>query len=126
MSTPGCVEFKKDILLFIKDNVLVGMRHDNSDWAFLGLGNRLRLNAGLRLAIKNVLDKFTNVLGLELLVLVIGVLGMLLGVLDGKGREFLRVQVEVSSVGPNSLASIVAMLIAPLCFSATGLKSLAN
>ena len=104
MSTPGCVEFKKDILVFIKDNVLVGVRHDNSDWAFLGLGNRLRLDARLRLAIKNILDKFTNVLGLELLVLVIGVLGMLLGVLDGKGREFLRVQVEVSSVGAEQLS----------------------
>lgn len=104
MSTPGCVEFKKDILVFIKDNVLVGVRHDNSDWAFLGLGNRLRLDARLRLAIKNILDKFTNVLGLELLALVIGVLGVLLGVLDGEGREFLRVQVEVSSVGAEQLS----------------------
>ena len=104
VSTPGCVEFKKDILLIVNDNVLVRMRHDNSDWAFLGLGNRLRLNARLRLAIKNVLDKFADVLDLELFVLVIGVLGMLLGVLDGKGWKFLRVQVEVSSVGTKQLS----------------------
>lgn len=104
MSTPGCVELKKDILLFVKDNVLVGVGHDISDRAFLGLGNRLRLDARLRLAIKNVLNKFTNILDLELLALVIGVLGMLLGVLDGKGRELLRVQVEVSSVGAKQLS----------------------
>lgn len=103
VSAPRCVEFKQDILLVIEHNALVGVRHNDCHRAFLFLGNGLRFDAGLNLAVKDLLDEFTNIFGLNLLLLVIRVFRVFFRVLDGEGREGLRVEVEVSSVGAKQL-----------------------
>ena len=103
VSTPRGVVFNENILLVIKNNILVGTGDDDRNWALLGLGNRLRLDARLNLAFNNLLDELANILSLQLLLLVIRVLGVLHGVLNGERRELLRVEVKVASVGAEHL-----------------------
>ena len=103
MTAPGSVKLQQDILVIVDDKFLVAEANNNGDGALLGLRNRLRLDAGINLAIKNILDELANLLGINLLGLVVGVLGVLGGLLDGKSRELFGLQVQIAGVGPESL-----------------------
>lgn len=103
VAAPRGIELQQDVLVIVDDEILVRVRHDDGHGALLGLRDRLRLDAGLNLAIENVLDELANILGLDLLGLVVGILGVLLGVLDGKGRELFGVKVKVAGVGTEHL-----------------------
>lgn len=98
MTAPRSVELEQDILVVINDKLLVATAHDHSDWTLLGLGNRLRLDARLNLAINDIFYELANFLGVNLLGLVVGVLGVLGGILNGESGEDLRLQVEVAGV----------------------------
>jgi hypothetical protein len=104
VSTPRGVEFEENILVVIDDKILVGVSHHDCDGSFLGFRNRLRLDAGLNLAIKNILDELPDVFGIDFLGLVVRVLGVLLRILDSESGECLRVKVEVSGMGTEHLS----------------------
>lgn len=104
VSAPGGVELNKNILLVVDDDLLVVTAHDDGDGAFLGLGDGLGLDARLNLAVEDILDELADLLGVDLLRLVIGVLGVLSGLLDGEGRELLGLEVQVASVGAEELS----------------------
>lgn len=101
--TPWGVELKEDILLIIENKLLIRVSHDDGDWAFLSFGNGLRLDARLNLAVKNILNKFANILGIYFLGLIIGILGVLFRVLNGEGREFLGIKVKVAGMSAEHL-----------------------
>jgi hypothetical protein len=103
VSAPWCVEFKKDILFVVDDKILIGMGHHNGNRAILSLRDSLRFDAGLNLAIDNILNEFTDILGLDFLRLVIGILGVLLWVLDSEGRELRGIEIKISSVSTEHL-----------------------
>ena len=62
MSAPRSVEFEKDILFALHDDVLVVLRYNNGDWTILLLWDWLALNACLDLARDEVFDEFANLL----------------------------------------------------------------
>ena len=62
VTAPGGVEFKKNILLIVQNDVLVVERHNGLDGALLLLWDRLRLDAGFNLAVNEVLDECANVI----------------------------------------------------------------
>jgi hypothetical protein len=103
VTAPRSVELEQDILVVINDKLLVATAYNHSDWTLLGLGNRLRLDAGLNLAINDVLDEFANFLSVNLLGLIVGVLGVLGGILDSESGENLRLQVKVAGVSTKEL-----------------------
>lgn len=104
MSTPGGVELDEDILVVVDDQVIVGVGDDNGNRTLLLLGDGLRLDAGLDLAVQDLLDELANLLGIDLLALVVGELRALGGVLNGEGRELLGVEVQVVGVSAESLS----------------------
>ena len=73
------------------------------DRPLLFLWNWLRLDASLDLAVHEVLHELANVLGSELLSLGEGELEVLDGFLDGKCRELVRLEVEVTGVSTKGL-----------------------
>ena len=99
VAAPRGIEFKQDILVIVNDKILVAMAHDNGDRTLLCLGNRLRLDTRINLPVKNILNKFANILGVHLLRLIIGVSSILGGLLDSESRKLLWFQVKVASVG---------------------------
>lgn len=104
MSAPGSVELDQDILLVINDNLLVVATNNNCNRSLLSLGDGLGLQARLNFAVKDVLDELADILGINLLGLVVRVLGVLGGVLDGESRELLGLKVEVASVSAEELS----------------------
>lgn len=104
MSAPGSVKLDQDILLVVNDNLLVVAANNHSNRALLSLGNGLGLEARVNLAVKDVLDELADILGINLLVLVVRVLGVLVSVLDSESRELLGLQVEVASVSAEELS----------------------
>lgn len=101
---PGSVKFDQDILFVVNDNFLVVAANNNSNRSLLGLGNGLGLEARVNLAVKDVLDELADILGINLLVLVVRVLGVLGSVLDSESRELLGLKVEVVSVSTEELS----------------------
>ena len=73
------------------------------DRPLLFLWNRLGLDASLDLAVQEILHELADILGGEGLGLVKGELEVLDGLLDSKRREFLGLEVEVSSVSTKGL-----------------------
>lgn len=104
VSTPGGIELDQDILVVVNDQVLVGVGDNDGNGTLLLLGDGLRLDAGLNLAVQDLLDELANLLGINLLRLVVRVLGALDGVLNGECRELLGVQVQVVGVSTESLS----------------------
>ncbi len=98
MAAPRSVVLNQDILIIIHDNLLVVVRDNDSDRAFLLLGDRLRLDAGLDLALEEVADELADVLLGNLLVLRVGELLVRLGVLDREGGPLANLKVEVAGV----------------------------
>jgi hypothetical protein len=104
VSTPRSVELNQDILLIVNDNLLEVAADNDGDRAFLGLGNRLRLDTGFNFALKDVLDEFADLLGINLLGLIVGVLSVLGNVLDSESGEVLGFEVQVTGVGTKELS----------------------
>lgn len=75
------------------------MGHDDGHVIVLLLRNRLALDAGLHLAINEILNEVTDFLLRKLLGLIQGELLVLDGFLDGKGGPLVNFEVEVTSVG---------------------------
>lgn len=104
MSAPGSVKLDQHILLIVNDDLLVVAANNYGNRALLSLGNGLGLEARFNLAVKNVLDKLADIIGINLLALVVRVLGVLGSVLDSESRELLGLQVEVASVSAEELS----------------------
>jgi hypothetical protein len=98
VSAPWGIELNQDILLLIENNVLVVVGNDNGDWAILRLWNRLALDAGLDAAGDELVNESSDGLGSDFLGLVKGILFVLDGVLDGKGRPLANLEIEVTGV----------------------------
>lgn len=98
MTAPWCVKFEENILLVVDDNVLVVVCYDDLDGTTLLLRDWLRLDAGLNLAINEVLNECSNIIVGELLGLVEWELLVLDGFLDGKGGPLAVFEIEITSV----------------------------
>ncbi len=98
MAAPGSVKLNEDVLVVIDDNLIIVVSYDNLNWAFLVLGDRFRLDTWLNLTINKFLDEYSDIFLGKLLALVKGKFLILDGFLDGEGREFLGVEVEVAGV----------------------------
>ena len=103
MAAPGSVEFYKDILLIVHDDVLVIVCDDNLNRAFLLFRDGLGFDAWLNFAVNEFLYESTNIFRGELLVLVKGELLVLDRLLDGEGGPFVDFEVEVAGVGAKRL-----------------------
>lgn len=103
MTAPWCVKFEEDVVLIIDDYVFVIMGDNDLDVAFLLLGNRLRLDTGLHLAINEILDECTNIIGGELLALVKGEFLVLHGLLNGESGPLVNFEVQITSVSAERL-----------------------
>ena len=122
MTTPWCIEFKEDIILVFNDHILVIVGDNNLDRALLLLGNRLRLDAGLNLAIDEVLDELADFIMCDLLVLAVGELGILNGVLNGEGGPFPFFKIQISSVCAKSFSVYCCEVDGSLVLLREGLK----
>ena len=98
MTAPWGIEFKEDVILVFDDHILVIMRDNDLDGPFLLLRNGLRLDAGLDLAVNEVLDEFADFVVCDLAFLAEGEFGVLDCVLDGKGGPFSILKIQVASV----------------------------
>lgn len=117
VSAPWCVELDQDVLGLVKNNVVVVLGDDNSDWAIVLFWDRLALDAGVNLARNKIINKLANLLVGEL-VLGEGKLLVLLGVLDGESGPLADLEVEVTSVLTESLGvdgSEVDLALVLLC-----------
>ena len=103
MSTPWGVELDENILVVIDDNILVVVGNNDGDRAVLGLWDGLRLDAGLDLAVKDILDELGDVFLDNLLGLVVRVFGVVGGILNGERGPLLSVEVQISTVSSESL-----------------------
>ncbi|KAI6760212.1 hypothetical protein HG531_013413 [Fusarium graminearum] len=104
VTTPGSVKLNKDILGVIKDDIVVALGNNNCDGTLLGLGDGLRLDAGLNLASVELLNELGDVVVGDLLLLVEGELLVLDNLLDGERGELVGLEVQVTSVGTESLS----------------------
>ena len=98
--TPWGVELDKDVLGLVHDDVVIVVRDDDDDGAVLLLGDGLALDAGLHLAVDEVLHEFGNRFLAQFLVLrQEGEFLVLSDLLDGKGGELVGREVQVAGVG---------------------------
>jgi len=98
VATPRSVELHKNILFVVYDNVLVVVGDNGNNRSIVLLRNWLRLNARLDLTSKKVIDEFGNVLFTKLGALLERKLLVLGCILNGKGRPFADLKVQVLSV----------------------------
>jgi hypothetical protein len=101
VSTPWSVELEQHILVAVNDDFLVVLGDDDGGGAFLLLGDRLALDAGLELAGNKVGDELGQLLGGESRgITSFGVWELLVldGVLDGESGPRADLKVEVASV----------------------------
>lgn len=103
MTAPWSVEFQENVFVIVHDDIFVVVGYDNMYRSILLLRNRLRLDAWLNLAVNKVLDKFSNVLRSDLLVLVEGKLLVLDRFLDGEGGPSVDFKVEVTGMSAKCL-----------------------
>jgi len=95
---PRSIEFNEDILLVIKNNLVVVVGNNDGDWAVLVLWGWLRLDAWLEGSRCELLNKFADLLGCDLLGLVEWVFLVLAGVLNGKCGPLANLEVQVCGV----------------------------
>ena len=101
VSAPGGVELKKNILVVVDNEVLVALGDNHGGTRLLLLGNRLALDAGLNLALNELLNESADSLLADVLggtLLGEGVLLVLGDVLDGEGGPGANLKVEVAGV----------------------------
>lgn len=61
MSTPGSVEFDKNVLVIVNDDFVEGFSNDHLNWLVIVLRNILTLEVFDELSSLEVLDEFNNV-----------------------------------------------------------------
>lgn len=98
VTAPWRVELDENVLVVVDDDILVVLGDDDCDGAVVGLGDGLRLDAGVDLAGEELVDEGANVLDVDLLVLVVGELLVLLRLLDGERGPLVGLEVEVAGV----------------------------
>ena len=103
MTAPGGVELEENIVLVIQNDLFVVIGHNDLNRAFLLLWNRLGLDAGGDLAVHKVLDECADIVMCKLLLLVERKLLVLDGLLDGESWPFAIFEVQVASMGAESL-----------------------
>ena len=103
MTAPRGVELEKNIVLIFQNDLLVVIGHNDLNRALLLLWNRLRLDAGVDLAINKVLDECANIVVCKLLVLIKRKLLVLDRLLDGESWPFAILEVQVTRVCAESL-----------------------
>jgi hypothetical protein len=86
---PWSIEFDEDILLVVKDDIFVRMSDDDGDGAFLFLGDRLALDAGLHSTIEITGDKLLNIFRGNFLCLIVREFLVLCNILNSKRRPSL-------------------------------------
>lgn len=99
VAAPWGIEFQQDVLVLVNDNVFIVVCHHDLNGTFLLFRDGLGFDAGLDLAVNEVLDESTNVLLGQFLALVEGEFLVLDGFLDGEGGPFVDFEVEVAGVG---------------------------
>ena len=103
MTTPWGIELKENILVVVNHNLVIVLRNDNGDRAFLLLWDGLRLDAWLDLSGNEVINELADFLLSELLGLVIRKLLVLVRLLDSESRKLADLEVEVSGMLTESL-----------------------
>lgn len=98
MTTPWGVELQKNVLVFVHDDIFIIVGYNDLDGAFLLLGDRLRLDTRLNLAVNKVLNESSDILRGQLLALVVGVFLILDGLLDRKSGPFVDFEIQVAGV----------------------------
>ncbi len=103
VTTPGGVELEEDIILIVQNDLLVIIGHNDLNRALLFLWNRLRLHAGVDLAINEILDEGANIIVCKLLSLVKRKFLVLDCLLDGESWPFAILEVKVTSMRAEGL-----------------------
>ena len=103
VTAPWGVELKQNILVVVNHNLVIVLRNDNSDRAFLLLWDGLRLDAWLDLSGDEVINELADFLLSEFLGLVIRKLLILVRILDSESRELADLKVEVGGMLTESL-----------------------
>jgi hypothetical protein len=103
VTAPGSVKLNKDILGVVKDDIVVALGNNNCDGTLLGLGDGLRLDAGLNLASVELLNELGDAVVGDLLLLIEGELLVLDNLLDSERGELVGLEVQVTSVSTESL-----------------------
>ena len=101
VSAPGGVELKKNVLVVVDDEVLVALGDNHGGTRLLLLGNRLALDAGLNLALNELLNESADSLLADVLggtLLGVGELLVLGDVLDGESGPGADLKVKVAGV----------------------------
>lgn len=101
VSAPGGVELEEDVLVVVDDEVLVALCDDDGGARLLLLGDGLALDAGLDLALDELLNESANSLLADVLdsaLLGVGELLVLGDVLDGECGPGADLEVEVAGV----------------------------
>lgn len=98
VSAPWCIELDQNVLLVVQDDVLVVVRHDDGDWAFLSLWDGLRLDAWLDFARQVLVDELADDLLGELVALVEREFLVLDSLLNGECRPLSNIEVQVLTV----------------------------
>lgn len=98
VTAPGGIELEQNIVLVVQHNFLVVVGHYDLNRALLLLWNRLRLDAGVNLAVNEVLDKCTDIVVCDFLVLVKGKFLILDSLLDSESWPFAIFEIEVAGV----------------------------
>jgi hypothetical protein len=101
VSAPRSVELEENVLVVVDNEILVALCDNDGRAGLLLLGNGLALDAGLNLALDELLNERANSLGAEVLdgtLLGVGELLVLGDVLDGERRPGASLKVEVTGV----------------------------
>jgi hypothetical protein len=104
MTTPWGIVFNQDVLIIVHDNLSIIVSNNHMNGSILFLRKRLGLDAGLNLAVNKVLNEGTNILLSKCFALVEGEFLVLDSLLDGEGGPLVDLQVEITSVGSESLS----------------------
>lgn len=98
VTAPGGIKLKQNIVVVVQNNFLIVVGDNDLDRALLLLWNRLRLDAGVNLAVNEVLDKCADLVVCDFLFLVEGEFLILDSLLDSESWPFAIFEVEVASV----------------------------
>jgi hypothetical protein len=97
MSTPRSVEFNENILLVVRHDISISVRHNYCHWSVILLRNGLGFDSRLNFAINVIFDELADMLFADL---ASGEweLQILDSVLNGKGGPLADLEVQVGSV----------------------------
>lgn len=98
VTAPRGVEFEKNVLLVIENDIFVIVGDHNLHRSLLLLWDGLRLDTGLHLAINEILDKISDSFLGQFLALVEGELLVLDGFLDSESGPFVDFKIQIACV----------------------------